>query len=64
MKKGNLQMKITTKKRRRLKKSIREKIMIVLVGTIGALIFTGMWIGSVIQTADRLAEMPAEVYPG
>ncbi len=53
--------KTITKKRRRLKKSIREKIMIVVVGTIGALILTGMWIGSVIQTSERLSEMTMEV---
>lgn len=64
MKKGILQMKTITKKRRRIKKSIRNAIKVIAVGTIGAVLLVGMWIGSVIQTSERLNEMSAEVYPG
>lgn len=64
MKKGNLQMKTITKKRKRIKKSIRNAIKIIAIGTIGAVLFFGMWIGSVIQTSERLSEMSVEVYRG
>lgn len=64
MKKGNLQMKTITKKRKRIKKSIRNAVKIITIGTIGAVLLVGMWIGSVIQTSERLNEMSAEVYPG
>ena len=47
--------------RRRLRKPIREAITIVLIGTIGAALMVGLWIGSVIQTSERLSEVPVEV---
>ena len=56
-------MKRVTQKRR-LKKSIREVLQVILVGTIGAALLVGLWIGSVIQTSERLNEMSAEVYQG
>ena len=50
--------------RRRLRKPIREAITIVLIGTIGAALMVGLWIGSVIQTSERLSLMAAEVDRG
>ena len=57
-------MQTNTKKRRRIKKSIRNAVKIITIGTIGAVLLIGLWIGSVIQTSERLSEMSAEVYPG
>ena len=53
-------MKRVTQKRR-LKKSIREVLQVILVGTIGAALLVGLWIGSVIQTSERISEALAEV---
>ena len=53
-------MKRVTQKRR-LKKSIREVLQVILVGTIGAALLVGLWIGSVIQTSERLSEALVEV---
>ena len=50
--------------RRRLRKPIREAITIVLIGMIGAALMVGLWIGSVIQTSERLSSMAAEVDRG
>lgn len=52
---------ITRKKHRRLKKSIRETLQIVIVGTIAAALLVGLWIGSVIQTSERLSEVATEI---
>ena len=46
---------------RRLKKKIRDAIKITLIGAVGAVLIVSMWIGSVIQTSERLSEMSAEV---
>ena len=46
---------------RRLKKKIRDSIKTVLIGTVGAVLMVSMWIGSVIQTSERLSEMSMEV---
>lgn len=47
--------------KRRLKKSIRDAVTIALIGVVGAVLLVSMWIGSVIQTSERLAEMTMEV---
>ena len=47
--------------KRRLKKSIREALMIALIGTIMTVFVVSIWIGSVIQTSERLSEMSMEV---
>lgn len=52
---------ITRKKHRRLKKSIRESLQIVVIGTIAAALLVGLWIGSVIQTSERLSEVATEI---
>lgn len=52
---------ITRKKHRRLKKNIRESLQIVIVGTIAAALLVGLWIGSVIQTSERLSEVAVEI---
>ena len=46
---------------RRLKKKIRDAIKITLIGMVGAVLMVSMWIGSVIQTSERLSEMSVEV---
>ena len=46
---------------RRLKKKIRDAIKITLIGAVGAVLMVRMWIGSVIQTSERLSEMSVEV---
>lgn len=46
---------------RRLKKKIRDAIKITLIGAVGAVLMVSMWIGSVIQTSERLSEMSVEV---
>ena len=55
---------ITQKKHRRLKKSIREAIQIALIGLVGGAILIGLWIGSVIQTSERISTMAVEVDRG
>ena len=55
---------ITQKKHRRLKKSIREAIQIALIGLVGGAILVGLWIGSVIQTSERISTMAVEVDRG
>ena len=56
-------MKRVTQKRR-LKKSVREALQVIIVGTIGAALMVGLWIGSVIQTSERISTMAAEVDRG
>ena len=56
-------MHTTTKKRRRLKKKIRETVAVVLCAMAGAVILVSLLIGSAIQTQDRLNEMSMEVQP-
>lgn len=56
-------MKRVTQKRR-LKKSVREALQVIIVGTIGVIFMTSLWIGSVIQTSERLSTMAAEVDRG
>lgn len=54
-------MKRVTQKRR-LKKSIREVLQVILVGTIGAVMLIAMFIGAVIQESEKLCPvMAAEV---
>jgi hypothetical protein len=40
------------RKKRRIKKSIREALQVITIGTIGALVMVSVWIGSVIQTME------------
>lgn len=40
------------RKKRRIKKSIREALQVFAIGTIGALVMVSVWIGSVIQTME------------
>jgi hypothetical protein len=47
-------MKNNTRKRRKLKKNIRESLRIYFFGSIGALALVALWIGSVIQTMGRI----------
>lgn len=56
-------MKRVTQKRR-LKKSVREALQVIVIGTIGAALLVGIWIGSVIQTSERLSTMAVEVDRG
>ena len=42
------------KKHRRIKKSIREALQVITIGTIGALVMVSVWIGSVVQTMGRI----------
>lgn len=51
----------TRRRHRKLRKKVRETITIALIGTIGAVLLVSMWIGSVIQTSERLSEMSMEV---
>ena len=54
-------MKRITQKRR-LKKSIREVLQVILVGTIGAVMLIAMFIGAVLQESEKLCPvMAAEV---
>lgn len=51
-------MKRITQKRR-LKKSIREVLQVILVGTIGAIALVGLFIGAVIQESEKLCPVTA-----
>ena len=51
----------TRRRHRNLRKEIRETITIALIGVVGAVLMVSMWIGSVIQTSERLSEMSMEV---
>lgn len=53
-------MKSITQKRR-LKKSIRETLIVIVAGTIGAVCLLAMLIGAAIQTNERLEVMAMEV---
>ena len=44
----------TTRRRRTLRKEIKESLMIAFFGSIGAILAVALWIGSVIQTMERL----------
>jgi hypothetical protein len=44
----------TTRKRRKLRKEIKESLIIYFFGSIGTLAFVALWIGSVIQTMGRI----------
>lgn len=44
----------TTRRRRKLRKEIKESLTIYFFGSIGALAFVALWIGSVIQTMGRI----------
>ena len=54
----------TTRRRRKLRKEIREIIICFTIATIGAALMVGLWIGSVIQTSERLSTMAMEVDRG
>lgn len=52
----------TTRRRRRLRKEIRETIICFTIATIGAVALVGMFIGAVIQESEKLCPvMAAEV---
>ena len=51
----------TRRRHRKLRKQVRETITIALLGMVGAVLMVSMWIGSVIQTSERLSEMSMEV---
>ena len=51
----------TRRRHRKLRKEVRETITIALLGMVGAVLMVSMWIGSVIQTSERLSEMSVEV---
>ena len=51
----------TRRRHRKLRKQVRETITIALIGMVGAVLMVSMWIGSVIQTSERLSEMSVEV---
>lgn len=52
----------TTRRRRRLRKEIRETIICFTIATIGAIALVGMFIGAVIQESEKLCPvMAAEV---
>ena len=52
-------MNFNTNHKRRLKKSIREAITVILIGTIGAIALCAAFIGAVIQTSERLCPVMA-----
>ena len=55
-------MNTNTKKRKlRLKKSIREGILVTVCSLIGAVLLVSLVIGASIQEQDKLAVMAAEV---
>ena len=54
----------TTRRRRKLRKEIREIIICFTIAMIGAALMVGLWIGSVIQTSERLSAMAVEVDRG
>ena len=51
----------TRGRRRKLRKEIRETIICLTVAMIGAVFMVGLWIGSVIQTSERISEALVEV---
>lgn len=51
----------TRRRRRKLRKEIRETIICFTVAMIGAVFVVGLWIGSVIQTSERISEALVEV---
>lgn len=44
----------TTRRRKKLRKEIKESLTIYFFGSIGALALVALWIGSVIQTMGRI----------
>ena len=54
----------TTRRRKKIRKEIRETIICFAVAMIGAALMVGLWIGSVIQTSERLSTMTVEVDRG
>lgn len=44
----------TTRRRRKLRKEIKESLTVYFFGSIGALAMVALWIGSVIQTMGRI----------
>ena len=50
----------TKRKRRRLKKQIREAIITLIVGTIGAIVLNALIIGAAIQETDKLETMAVQ----
>lgn len=61
MNQSNFHRNHTTKKRRRLRKEIRNAIEFILVTVIGAVVISAMVFGASFQEQDRLAIMAAEV---
>lgn len=51
----------TRRRHRKLREEIRETITIALIGMVGAVLMVSMWIGSVIQTSERLSNEIVEV---
>lgn len=49
----------TTRRRRTLRKEIRETIICFTIGTIGAIALVGMFIGAVIQESEKLCPVTA-----
>lgn len=49
----------TTRRRRKLRKEIKESITIMLIGTIGAIALVGLFIGAVIQESEKLCPVTA-----
>ena len=52
-------MNFNTNHKRRLKKSIREAITVILIGTIGAVMLIAMFIGAVLQESEKLCPVMA-----
>ena len=57
MNQSNFHRNHTTKKRRRLRKEIREAIKIILVTVIGSVLIAGMVFGAAVQESEKLAIM-------
>lgn len=57
MNQTNFQKHHTTKKRRRLRREIREAIRIILVTVIGSVLIAGMVFGAAVQESEKLAIM-------
>lgn len=49
----------TTRRRRKLRKEIRETIICFTIATIGAVALVGMFIGAVIQESEKLCPVTA-----
>ena len=50
----------TTRRRRKLRKEIKESLMIAFFGSIVTILAVALWIGSVIQESEKLCPVTEE----